>query len=200
MSTKLQALQEKASNIQNALTLRKKELARATEAVMSDPASKKAAQEAAALEMQVKATEAAYKAAQEAVEAESERLEGPEAKKALKELDKINSEGAALTVEITEAAKALNDQMDRWVELKAQSKRLADRWGGKPFDLGIAGSRLMTLKRSVGSWVQEVHSWERQEEILAKPNRGVKLANPKKSNPIGEREKMLKERYPEPKG
>ena len=84
----------------------------------------------------------------------------PQAKKDLKRLEEINKEGLAMTHEITNAAEDLGREITRWQELQAESKRLAAMYDKKPFDLGIAGSRLGSLGRAVNYWVQEVRTWE----------------------------------------
>jgi len=173
----------------------KESKAQADQAVMDDPGNGDMALKAAALNLQIKAAEAGVKCAQEAAKAERERLTSPEAKAAIKELEKVNKEGLKLTADITQALQDLYKDMEKWEALQKQSKKLARQWEQQPFDLGIAGSRLGTVKLAVMRWIQEVHSWERSKEIAAMPNQ-VRAVHPKRALPISEHEKMMRERYP----
>ena len=87
----------------------------------------------------------------------------PQAIKELKQLEKVNKEGLALTLEITQAADELGKKIEKWHELQAESKRLANRYDMKPYDLGIAGSRLTTLGIAITRWQQEIKFWDREK-------------------------------------
>jgi len=143
----------------------KQNKAQAYQAFFDDPGNDDLALIAAAAELRGQAAEAGVKRAEEAAKAQRDRLSSPEAKAAIKELEKVNKEGLKLTTDITQALHDLYKDMEKWEELQKQSKKLARQWEGQPFDLGIAGSRLGTVKMAVMRWIQEVHSWERNKEI-----------------------------------
>ena len=189
-------LEQAIIRAQSNLDRLKQDKAKADQAVMNQPRDGELALKAAALELQVTAAEAGLKRAEEAAKAERDRLSSPEAKAGIKELEKINKEGLKLTADITQALQDLYSDMEKWEALQKQSKTLARQWEKQPFDLGIAGSRLGTVKMAVQRWVQEVHSWERQKEIRSSGGHLAKPVHKKRALPIGEREKMLRERYP----
>ncbi len=159
-----------------------------------DPGSQNKAHQAAVLGDKLeKAKEALDRAA--AAAALAAKPDSPEAKRDLARLDKINKEGLALTDDITERLEALHGDMIRWQELQDEARRLAATYERRSFTLGIAGSRLDTVRLAVTRWIQEVRAWERHKEITAQG--AVKPANPDKLIFPSKREKMLKERYPE---
>ena len=136
--------------------------------------------EAAKLELRIRAAQMGVGRAEAELKAEQERLTGPEAKKALKNLETINKQGLALTKEITEELEALDEKMGHWEQLQKQSKAIAREYNADPFDLGIAGSRLIRVRQAIKFWVQEVRSWKRHNEIMAMPNHGFKRVMPTK--------------------
>ena len=151
---------------QERLQIAKAELAKKLETlelwerkVWEDQRSQQAAAQLEHVKGMVEKAREAVKQAEEVAELAANPTT-PQAKKDLKRLEEINKEGLAMTHEITNAAEDLGREITRWQELQAESKRLAAMYDKKPFDLGIAGSRLGSLGRAVNYWVQEVRTWD----------------------------------------
>ena len=178
--TKMEKLENAEILAKSNLDRLQAELANAEQAAMDNPGNETLALKAATLELQIKAAQRGVKRAQEAVRIEQERLTGPEAQAAIKELEKINKEGVKLTADITKACEALHQQMGKWQALQKQSGKIARQYNQDPFDLGIAGSRLGSVKLAIDRWTQEVRSWKRNQEIMAKPNHGFVRVLPTK--------------------
>jgi len=170
----------------------KAELQKAEQAFMDDPGNDALAMETAKLELHIRAAEKGVKRASDEYQAEHDRLTGPEAQEAIKELEKINQEGVKLTADLTKACEALHKKMIQWEDLQKQSRRIAKRYNQDPFDLGIAGSRLRSVKIAIDRWVREVHSWKRNLEIMANQSPG---GQPVKHNYTREQQIAMNARY-----
>jgi hypothetical protein len=125
---KLDQLEKDVLKAQEKIEKLQDKKAKAQAAVMDDPDNEKAALEAAAAEMQVKAAGMAKQRAQEAVQAEKRRLYQDEVDQARekvaaleKEADKIQAEGIALI-------RAFYDKYHKFVEVATQYQDLASKY------------------------------------------------------------------------
>jgi len=184
--------QERLQHARHQLDQRLEVQAAWKQAVRNDPANQ---QKADQLQHVNNMVDEARKAVERA-EKDTALAADPTSKQAqaeLKRLEKVNNQGVELTDSITQAAQALHDQIAEWHELRKESKRLADRYDLKPFDLGIAGSRLDSLQMAVHRWVQEVRGWKIHKWHVDNPKPEPK---PKPALFKNEHGKMLADRYP----
>lgn len=129
--------------------------AKAQTAVMDDPDNEKAAIEAAAAEMQVKAAEMAKHRAQEAVQAEKRRLYDQEVEDARKKLTDLEAAADKIRADQIAMAKEFFNQFEQWQGLVNEHSNLAnkyritarDLWN---LDLTIAGMR--AIKNGLDHW------------------------------------------------
>lgn len=149
---KLEAEVLKAQN--KADQLREKQ-AKAEAAVMNDPDNEKAALDAAAAEMQVRAAEAAKRKAQEAVQAERQRLNELQRQAVRDQMTDLEKQVDALREKNTAQALQFFSDYQQWTELIAQYDRLAqsNRIQGKDLrNLDIIQGGMTDLNASLQQW------------------------------------------------
>ena len=185
--------QERLRITQHALDKRLETQALWEREVRNKPGDQQALDQLQHVSKMVESAKEAVKRAEEAAALAADPT-SKQAQAELKRLEKVNKQGAEMTETITQAAKDLHDQMVEWQELRKEAKRLADRYDLKPFDLGIAGSRLDSLQLAVDRWLQEIRSWEIEKWRRDNPQPDPK---PKPALFKTEHEKMLAQRYPE---
>jgi len=127
---------------------------RADEALINSPSNDDLALRAAALELQVKAQEAGVERARAKAQAERDRLEQPEFRAAVEELEQVNQAGLELTADIIKRLEEDAGTWTRWNTLRDRSEALAEETGMESFVLkmGDAGGWLGEVKRAVKRW------------------------------------------------
>jgi len=181
MIGKLEQLKSKVNLTRTTLERLKADYKQVEQAVIENPGGNSQALEAAKLELQVKAVEKALKAATEALTAEETRLKSPEALKELKELDKLNADLEKRQEAIFEDLQALNAKFDEIEAVYKEAKTIARRYDQKPYNWEKWG--LFQMRNQIQQWARIRHSWERHQEIMARPDRGVQPVNKPTGSP-----------------
>jgi SMC interacting uncharacterized protein involved in chromosome segregation len=185
--TKLEQLTKQLTAAQANLTRLEGELDASQERLLDDPNRQGAAEEVVRLKAQMEAATAGVNKAQAAVKAEQERITSPEAKKELKELDRLNAKITKLYKDIENTVNDLAGLFDEIESTHNQAKRIANRYGATATDWG----GLVRLRGDVMRYAHAKYMIERRREIMKDPNHGIK---PTMSE--AERKEYLKKFYP----
>jgi len=152
---KLERLEKDVLKAQERIDSLREKQARAEQALIDSPDNDKAALDAAAVEMQVKAAEAGKRKAQEAVHAEKLRLRDQELEQVKTKLAEIEGQVDAIREKHTAQALEILNDYEVWAGLLSQYDSLAQRYQIKPKDLislDHIHAGMIELNRALTTW------------------------------------------------
>jgi predicted nucleic acid-binding Zn-ribbon protein len=159
---KLEQLEKDVLKAQERIDSLREKQARAEQALIDSPDNDKAALDAAAVEMQVKAAEAGKRKAQEAVHAERLRLRDQELEQVKAKLAEIEGQVDAIREKHTAQALEILNDFEVWSGLLSQYDTLAQHYQ-------IRGKDLRNLDLIHGGMIdlyQSLQQWKNKKDLV----------------------------------